>query len=117
LSVRREAANRVTSNCWYQRQRGAVGVDSSTCAGMGAQFFMEVFHGMVGFSRDDGALPLIRCVCDAAVPSGTFMGPYWTAKGKPVVIAAERRLKDKRFTAMLWEESEKAVGEFTIPSA
>jgi hypothetical protein len=84
---------------------------------MGAQFFMEVFHGMVGFSRDDGALPLIRCVCDAAVPSGTFMGPYWTAKGKPVVIAAERRLKDKRFTAMLWEESEKAVGEFTIPSA
>jgi hypothetical protein len=30
--VRREAANRVTINCWYQRRCGAVGVDSSTCA-------------------------------------------------------------------------------------
>ena len=28
----REAANRVTVNCWYQRQCGAVGVDASTCA-------------------------------------------------------------------------------------
>jgi hypothetical protein len=28
--VRREAANRVTINCWYQRQCGAVGVDSAT---------------------------------------------------------------------------------------
>jgi hypothetical protein len=28
-SVGREAANRVTINCWYQRQCGAAGVDSS----------------------------------------------------------------------------------------
>jgi hypothetical protein len=28
LSVRREAANRVTIDCWYQRRCGAVGVDS-----------------------------------------------------------------------------------------
>jgi hypothetical protein len=32
MSVRREAANRVTINCWYQRRCGAVGVDASTCA-------------------------------------------------------------------------------------
>jgi hypothetical protein len=30
LSVRREAANRVTIDYWYKRQCGAVGVDSSS---------------------------------------------------------------------------------------
>jgi DnaJ-domain-containing protein 1 len=30
MSGGREAANRVTSTCWYQRRRGAFGVDSST---------------------------------------------------------------------------------------
>jgi hypothetical protein len=30
--VRREAANRVTINCWYQRRCGAVCVDTSACA-------------------------------------------------------------------------------------
>jgi hypothetical protein len=32
LSMRREAANRVTVDCWYRRRCGAVGVDASTSA-------------------------------------------------------------------------------------
>jgi hypothetical protein len=53
-----EAANRVTTNSWYQRHRGEVGVDSSTCGGI--RFILDG-----GYMTLMGALTLTLTLCGA----------------------------------------------------
>lgn len=63
-------------------------------------------------SPEDGAMGLIRGICSDDVESGVLYGPRGLV-GKAVKRPLGRFVNDKA-AEMLWTESEKACGEFTI---
>jgi hypothetical protein len=73
-------------------------------------------------SEEDGAMPLLQCMCSANVSSGKFVVPkhkgpigtlfndYWT--GLPQEVQPERLSTHPVSKGMLWELSETACGPF-----
>ena len=65
-------------------------------------------------SLQDGSVAGIRCLCDADLASGSFLGPTqgmgWM-RGPPELITPEAKLKSSKNLDTLWAESEAAVGE------
>lgn len=76
-----------------------------------------------GHAAEDGALPILSCICNTDANSGYFYGP-WTDDegaqkydGEPMVgapkklDAPETLSKDKGNQQLMWEASETAVGQ------
>lgn len=76
-----------------------------------------------GHAVKDGALPLLSCICNPDANSEDFYGP-WTddesalkfdgecMTGAPKRLDSEEPLsKDKERQLMMWEASEKAIGQ------
>ena len=73
-------------------------------------------------SEEDGAMPLLKCICGKEVPARAFIVPsekglvgiitndFWT--GLPQQIRPEKLCTDPKNKALLWEASEKACGAF-----
>lgn len=73
--------------------------------------------GLFMQSSADGAMPLIYCCTAGNLNSGEFFEPYWTFKGvvaKKKVEKKEKVCSDPFARKMLWEESEKAVGNWDL---
>ncbi|CAJ1355509.1 unnamed protein product [Effrenium voratum] len=65
-------------------------------------------------SGEDGTMPLLHCCLAAGLESGDFFEPNnrWTGPPKKFVLDKICLKEDSR--KMLWEESEKACGEWKI---
>jgi len=65
-------------------------------------------------SLNDGSVAGIRCLCDADIASGSFLGPTqglgWM-RGPPELLIPEAKLKSRKNLETLWFESEAAIGE------
>lgn len=85
-----------------------VTADSSWMISMYMTFFMAKSQ-----SVEDGAVPLIKCITDPALPSGTFLGPTegdgWM-RGPPKVLAPESILNSRKNMDILWKGSEESLG-------
>jgi len=81
---------------------------------MGATWIMKF-----GQSAEDGTMPLLQCCVGEGVASGEFIEPsrMGNMKGEPAVVPlAKRGAKEiePAATNLLWEVSEKAVGEWKV---
>ena len=67
-------------------------------------------------SAEDGAMPLIHASVGEGVKNGDFFVPdgCFEIKGRVVKKAFERNVTDAASRALLWRESEKAVGAFAV---
>ena len=64
---------------------------------------------------EDGAAGIIYGICMPDVKSGDFLGPGAQGFTGPVQkIGREKKLTPQAQLDLLWKESEKAVGEFSI---
>ena len=65
-------------------------------------------------SVEDGTMPLLKAMLDDRVESGAFMEPKSMIWGLPVVKELKGGCVSEANGKLLWEESEKAVGAFTL---
>jgi NAD(P)-dependent dehydrogenase (short-subunit alcohol dehydrogenase family) len=95
----------------------ATNLQSTTAqdGGMGGMFTNQFMR--FSQSLEDGACGIVRGICDADAVSGDFYGPgggKTSFSGPAVKIPPDAFLLKPDQQALLWTESEKAVGEFTI---
>ena len=66
----------------------------------------------VGIPPEEGAVPLLHCMCSDVVEGGDFWGltGFREMNGPLGLISPEPWCTDPKAKAMLWEESCKAVG-------
>lgn len=86
-------------------------VTTSNTGGMGGMFTNLLMKASM--SPEDGAIGLLMACCSEGVQSGDFYGPPGLT-GMAVKLTPEPILTDPTAKKILWEESEKAVGEFVI---
>ncbi|ACO70040.1 predicted protein [Micromonas commoda] len=65
-------------------------------------------------SVEDGTMPLLKAMLDDRLESGAFMEPKSMIWGLPVVKELKGGCVSEANGKLLWEESEKAVGAFTL---
>ena len=73
--------------------------------------FFGLMTGKLGISPEDGAVPLLHCMCSALVRPGEFWGPAFNVAGPLSLITPEPWCTDAEAKRVLWEESSRAVGE------
>jgi hypothetical protein len=57
-----------------------------------------------------GALPILRACTDPAAVGGSFYGPRWMTRGRPVRERPSRRASDAGDARRLWDLSETLTG-------
>ena len=65
-------------------------------------------------SVEDGTMPLLKAMLDDRMESGAFMEPKNQIWGLPIVKELKGGCVSEANGKLLWEESEKAVGAFTL---
>lgn len=85
--------------------------------GMGGLSLFGGTSRLMSFSqaKEDGAMGIIMAICALDIQSGVVYGPTkrFGAVGVPKKVSAGKSAT-KTAEKILWEESEKAVGEFNI---
>jgi hypothetical protein len=87
-------------------------VTTQTTGGMGGAWFTNLLMSL-SQSAEDGTVPLLTCMVGPAAQSADFYEPGGIT-GPAVKKTLERICTDAAARKMLWEESEKAVGEFKV---
>lgn len=66
---------------------------------------------LLASSPEKGAQSQIRAACDLALIGGEFIGPRFGAYGRPSVVAHQPSVVDRDAAQILWDLSEKRVGQ------
>lgn len=67
--------------------------------------------GGIAQSSEDGAMPLLTCMCMPGIESGDFYEPANRFKGLAKKYVIEDYCKSKENKDLLWDASEEAIGE------
>ncbi|WP_229052984.1 oxidoreductase [Aeromicrobium sp. Leaf350] len=80
-------------------------------------FLMHQVTKVVAQSARAGSLPVLQAATDPALKGGEYLGPRGLGgvRGKPGPASMTRAARDPELATLLWEASERAVGEtFTV---